>query len=344
MHPCTRDEAGFSEFKPFEYICVDAAGPLPVESIKYTHQATRETLGGNVYVFAFMCMATRWVRLYYAKERTQDVVYQLFHEFFYWVRSSRILIKNIGVTSKLLSDLGGEFTNKMIRSFCENWQIKHSFSATTCHHQNAHVERLFRTLWAMMNKLLFQGDVPWELWEFVLTHAVYCRNRMAYFISGQWVTPHFLVHGHECKHTNRVKIFYSQCWSVVDTIRTKFDVNSEELRWCGLAENIKGVICYRPSDGNVFVAGNVKTIENPNEYGKLLNMTVTAYDLQDSVEYKKLINFPEYIQTEPTVKRFDRIIKHQVQFSEDDEQSYAICLILTENQSTPFWIRLFATI
>ena len=115
-----------------------------------------------------------------------------------------------------------------------------------------------------------------------------------------------------------------------------------ELRWCGLAENIKGVICYRPSDGNVFVAGNVKTIENPNEYGKLLNMTVTAYDLQDSVEYKKLINFPEHIQTEPTVKRFDRIIKHQVQFSEDDEQSYAICLILTENQSTPFWIRLDA--
>ena len=319
----------FSNYDVFEYVCMDGSGPLPVES-----------LHGNYYVWAIMCLRSRWTELYYSKEKDQATIFVIFKQYLNKIKIRRGVIHSFGVTRRLLTDLGGEFTNKSMENLCEKEGIVHTFAATRMHHQNAHVERYFETLWSGMNRMIFTGDIPLFLWEEVCTHCNFLRNRIGYKTLDNMDDPYKIVHG---KHTNelaRCRILYSQCWVVTDSFQTKFAADADELRWMGLDENVRGSIVYRPRDKKVFTAGMLSVYENPDEYGKLLaNRNFTAFDIQDSREYKYYLERP-YISEEPVIKQFEEITNHKAFFSEDDEQAFALVEIRTKTQSKPFWTYL----
>ena len=233
----------FSHYSPFEYICMDGSGPLPVAS-----------LFGNRYIWAIMCLKSRWVKLYCTKNKTAKDIANVLQKFLAWVKSKRGKIGNLGVTSRLLTDLGSEFKNKLVEEILVNEAIAHTFAATAMHHQNAHIERNFRTMWRMMNRCMFTGDVPEELWELLAHHTVYLRNRIG-ISSLDMDSPYLLRFGHESTDLKRCRVFYSPCWPVTDSYYTKFNASADECKWVGLSEETRGTIVYRPRDRKVFVAG-----------------------------------------------------------------------------------------
>ena len=320
----------FSHFLPFEYVCIDGTGPLPIES-----------LHGNFYIWAVMCLSTRWVKLYFSRNKDQATVFVIFTEYVDWVSTqTKNNIENVSVTSKLLSDLGGEFRNKSMKGLCERRHIAHEFAATSMHHQNAHVERYFGTLWHGMNAVMFTGDIPPFLWEEIATHNTFIRNRVGYVTLDNMDNPYRLRFGYESRDLARCKVLYSQCWMVTDSYQPKFSAQEDELRWMGLSETIRGATVYRPRDRKTFVAGMLHVYENPNECGKLVTYpSFSAYDIQDTAEYKYLLRCP-YISEDPVIRQFEELLDHRSWFSEDDERTFGLVSIRTRTQSTPFWTRL----
>ena len=57
----------FEEYKPFEYVCADTSGPLPVEG-----QSRDGT--GLVYVWLIMCLKTRWARVYFSQRKDKQTL------------------------------------------------------------------------------------------------------------------------------------------------------------------------------------------------------------------------------------------------------------------------------
>jgi hypothetical protein len=230
--PVKETHQDFSHYLPFEFVCIDGTGPLPVES-----------LHGNFYIWAVMCLSTRWVKLYFSRNKDQATVFVVFNEFLDWVvTQTKNNIENVCVTSKLLSDLGGEFRNKSMKNLCERRHIAHEFAATSMHHQNAHVERYFGTLWHGMNAVMFTGDIPPFLWEEIATHNTFIRNRVGYVTLDNMDNPYRLRFGYESRDLARCRVLSSQCWVVTDSYQPKFDAQEDELRWMGLSETIKGAV------------------------------------------------------------------------------------------------------
>ena len=328
--PVKATHQDFSHYLPFQFVCIDGTGPLPVES-----------LHGNFYIWAVMCLATRWVKLYFSRNKDQATIFVIFNEFLDWVvTQTKNNIENVCVTSKLLSDLGGEFRNKSMKNLCERRHIAHEFAATSMHHQNAHVERYFGTLWHGMNAVMFTGDIPPFLWEEIATHNTFIRNRVGYVTLDNMDNPFRLRFGIESRDLARCRVLYSQCWMVTDSYQPKFDAQGDELRWMGLSETIRGATVYRPRDRKVFVASMLHVYENPNECGKLVTYpSFSAYDIQDTAEYKYLLRCP-YISEDPVIRQFIEILDHRSWFSEDDERTFGLVRIRTRTQSTPFWTRL----
>ena len=321
----------FSQYAPFEYVCMDGSGPMPFDS-----------LHGNRYVWAIMCLSTRWVKLYYSKNKTQKDIIKIFKRFQAYVAKWRRVISTFGLTAKLLTDLGGEFTGNEIARLLEQDGIRHIFAATAMHHQNAHVERLFRTIWNAMNKMMFTGDTPPFLWEEVCTHVVFIRNRLGY-AALKWRSPFYMCEGRESHDFKRLKIFYSPCWPVTDSYYNKFSATIAECKWVGLSEDVRGTIVYRPSDKKIFTAGMLTTFENPTEVGKLLNdRNLTAFDIQDSSAYKSLTNVPRDLVHESHVRTLSRIVSSRAIWHEHDEEHYALLRIVSRSNTTPYWITLAA--
>ena len=327
-------EQDFTNYEPFEFVCMDGTGPLPVESMH-----------GNYYIWAIMCLKTRWTELYFTRQKDQAEVFVIFNDFIDYIKTLSLKIKNVTVTKRLLTDLGGEFVNISMKSLCVKAGIYHEFAATRMHHMNAHVERYFQTLWSGMNKIMFTGDIPHELWEEIANHCCFVRNRIGYSTLDSFDSPYKIINGYESRDLKRCKIPYSQCWVVTDAHSPKFDAETDELRWLGIARSnrdqaVRGAIVYRPSDKKIFVAGMLHVFENPNEYGKLItDRTFTAYDIQDSREYRFYVDGP-FITENPVIKQFRKIVNHRAFFSEDDEQLYGLVQIITDTQSTPFWTYL----
>ena len=321
----------FTNYEPFEYVCMDGSGPMPFVS-----------LHGNRYVWAVMCLRTRWVKLYFSKKKTQIEIIKIIRKYQAYVKTWRRSLTTFGLTAKLLTDLGGEFTGKEIERLLTEDGVRHIFAATAMHHQNAHVERLFRTIWGSMNKMMFTGDAPPSLWEELCTHVVFIRNRLGY-AALDWQSPFFLCEGRESHDFKRLKIFYSPCWPVTDAYYNKFSATIQECKWVGLSEEVRGTIVYRPSDEKVFTAGMLTTFENPTDVGKLLNdRNLTAFDIQDSSAYKNLINVPRDLVEEPCVRSLTRIVSSRPIWHEDDEEHYALLQIISRRNSPPYWIKLSA--
>ena len=82
--PIKASHQDFSHYHPFQYVCMDGTGPLPVES-----------LHGNFYIWAVMCLSTRWVRVDFTKMKDQSETFVVFNRYIEWVNTnSRFNIEN----------------------------------------------------------------------------------------------------------------------------------------------------------------------------------------------------------------------------------------------------------
>ena len=322
----------FSAYGIFQYLAADTTGPLPVASID-----------GNRYIWAIMCLRTRWTTLYFSKSKDQVTCFLIFKQHIEKMKKMRVKILNISATDRLITDLGGEYVNKSLQNLCITENIQHATVAAKSH-LVAWIERYFATLWRSMNPTMFASNMPDNFWEHVALHCCFIRNRLGYRTLDNMESPYYLVNNHYPRDLKHVRIPWSSCWPVDDAFRTKLD-KTDEYKWIRLTsesdgEDCKGTLVYNPRTKQFMTSGRLHVVENINEYGKIINgYNISSFDLQDCQTYRNIARRP-VISTEPLIKSLVSIRNHRAWFDEDDEILRAMVEIVTETSAKPFWTHL----
>lgn len=127
---------------PFDTYHVDHLGPLPTTQKRYVH------------IFAVIDAFTKFVWLYPTKStNTAEVLDRL-------VRQSALVIffRN---PRRIISDQGAAFTSRDFKAYCEAEDIEHVTIVTGIPRGNGQIERLNRTLIAVLTKLSAQNPNQW---------------------------------------------------------------------------------------------------------------------------------------------------------------------------------------
>src|ERR1051325_1046501 len=128
-------------YSPFYQIGIDIVGPLP--------KTTQE----NKYIVVAIDYLTKWPEARALRQATAEEVSLFIYE---------DIICRHGCPSKILSDRGTHFNNKMIQELMQKFEIKHLFSTPYHPQTNGLVERFNRTLCESLAKL-GQGSDDWDL-------------------------------------------------------------------------------------------------------------------------------------------------------------------------------------
>ena len=111
--------------------------PMPVVGIfKRWHVdflSLKLTPDGYKYVLLFVDSASKWCEAFPTKNQEAETVAKLLYE---------NIISRFGCPDELLSDLGRQFTSKVLRAMCELYSIKQTFTSPYHPQTNAACERL----------------------------------------------------------------------------------------------------------------------------------------------------------------------------------------------------------
>ena len=95
---------------------------------------------------------------------------------------------------RVRSDNGSEFKNTRIDELCNEFRIRHQFSAKYTPQSNGLVERKKRTLIDMARSMLSEYNVSHSFWAKAINMACYCSNHL-YCQPLKEKTPYELLNG-----------------------------------------------------------------------------------------------------------------------------------------------------
>ena len=129
------------------------------------------TRGGNRYFITFIDDYLRFTYVYLLKHK--DDAFKVFKIYKNEVENQ--LRKRIKV---FRSDRGGEYFSNDFNNFCEEHGIIHECSAPRTLEQNGLAERKNRTFLEMINAILLNVELPFNLWGEALFVACHILNRI----------------------------------------------------------------------------------------------------------------------------------------------------------------------
>ena len=138
--PCA-PMGGITANRPFEKISWDIMGPLPMSS------------KGNRYILVITDLFSKWVEAFPMRSTdTESLATILINE----------VVCRYGVPQYLHSDQGVNLTSKVIQSLCKQLGIQRTQSSPYHPQGNGQVERLNRTLEAMLSKMVKENQRDWD--------------------------------------------------------------------------------------------------------------------------------------------------------------------------------------
>ena len=138
--PCA-PMGGITANRPFEKISWDIMGPLPMSS------------KGNRYILVITDLFSKWVEAFPMRSTdTESLATILINE----------VVCRYGVPQYLHSDQGANLTSKVIQSLCKQLGIQRTQSSPYHPQGNGQVERLNRTLEAMLSKMVKENQRDWD--------------------------------------------------------------------------------------------------------------------------------------------------------------------------------------
>jgi Integrase zinc binding domain/Integrase core domain len=156
---------------PFEKIGIDLIGPLPITSNQ------------NRYIVVAIDYGTKWAEARAIKDAAATTIVPFLYE---------DIICRHGFPKELISDRGTTFANELIRTLCQNYQIKHHLSAPYHPQTNGLVERLNRTLCESIAKFV---QLHKNEWDFYLPSVLFAYRTMQQ--SATKFTPFYLTYGRQ---------------------------------------------------------------------------------------------------------------------------------------------------
>ena len=149
-----------STSKAFELMHIDLFGPTTYTSIR-----------GNKYGFIIVDDFTRYTWVFFLGDKSD--VFATFKSFVKGIHNEfETTIK------KVRSDNGSEFKNTRIDELCDEFGIRHQFSAKYTPQSNGLVERKNRTLIDMARSMLSEYNVSHSFWAEAINTACYYSNRL----------------------------------------------------------------------------------------------------------------------------------------------------------------------
>ena len=147
-----------STSKAFELMHMDLFGPTTYTSI-----------GGNKYGFVIVDDFTRYTWVFFLVDKSD--VFTTFKTFI-----KRIQNEFETTIKKVKSDNGSEFNDTIIDELCDEFGIRHHFSAKYTPQSNGLVERKNRTLIDMARSMLSEYNVSHSFWAEAINTACYYSN------------------------------------------------------------------------------------------------------------------------------------------------------------------------
>ncbi|CAN1825758.1 Retrovirus-related Pol polyprotein from transposon TNT 1-94 [Linum perenne] len=198
--------------------------------------ASSSSLGGKSYVFVLVDDFSRysWIFMLSSKDET-------FSKFKNFVR--RVQNEKNKVINEIRSDHGGEFENHDFENLCNDYGIRHNFSAPRTPQQNGVVERKNRTLVEIARTLLHDFGLPKIFWGEAVNTACYITNR-ALVRSRLKKTPYEIWKGRK-PNIGYFRPFGCKCFilNTKDQLG-KFDAKSDEGIFLGYSDLSKAYRVY----------------------------------------------------------------------------------------------------
>jgi transposase InsO family protein len=132
---------------------------------------TYTSIGGNKYGFVIMDDFTRYTWVVFLVDKSD--VFDIFKTFI-----KRVHNEFETTIKKLRSDNGSEFKNTKIDELCDEFGIRHQFSAKYTPRFNGLAERKNRTLIDMARSMLSEYNVSHSFWAEAINRACFYSNRL----------------------------------------------------------------------------------------------------------------------------------------------------------------------
>ena len=158
---------------PFEKIGIDLIGLLPL------------TKNNNRYIVVVIDYGTKWAEARAIPDAAATTIVPFLYE---------DIICRHGFPKEIISDRGTTFANELIRTLCQNYQIKHHLSAPYHPQTNGLVERLNRTLCESIAKFV---QLHKNEWDFYLPSVLFAYRTMQQ--SATKFTPFYLTYGRQAR-------------------------------------------------------------------------------------------------------------------------------------------------
>lgn len=255
---CTTCLMGKQTRLPFNNIGSRATQPLQLVHSDLCGPMDQESLGGMKYFITFIDDYTRRVHVYFLKNKLN--ILEVFKD--YKSRVENELEYKIKVVR---SDNGKEYCNKDFENFLRRQGIEHQTSTPYSPQQNGLAERMNRTLVERAKCMLFDAQLPKQLWAEALATAAYIINRSP-TKSIQGKTPMEMWSGKKPNLSN-IKIFGSEVMTQVPKEkRQKWDSKSRKLIFVGYCEFSKGYRVLDPDNNKIIKTRDVIFLENVDKY------------------------------------------------------------------------------
>jgi transposase InsO family protein len=209
-----------STSKAFELLHMGLFGPTTYTSI-----------GGNKYGFVIVDDDTRYAWVFFLVDKSD-----MFATFKTFIK--RIHNEFETTIKKVRSDNGSKFKNTRIEDLCDEFRIRHQFSAKYTPQSNGLVERKNRTLIYMARSMLSEYNMSHSFWVEAINTACYCSNRL-YCHPMIEKSPYELLNGRKA-NIAYFRVFGCKCYILKKGTRlSKFEKKCDECFLLGYSTTSK---------------------------------------------------------------------------------------------------------
>jgi transposase InsO family protein len=169
------------------------------------------------------------------------------------------------------SDNGSEFRNTRVDKLCDEFRIKHQFSAKYSPQSNGLVKRKNKTLIDMARSMLSEYNMSHSFWAKAINTACYCSNRL-YCHPMMEKTPYELLNR---RKSNIVyfRVFRCKCYILKKCIRlSKFEKKCDEGFLLGYSTTSKAYRVWNLASGTLEEVHDVKFDETNGSQDKNENL------------------------------------------------------------------------
>ncbi|KAJ2965493.1 hypothetical protein NUW54_g14102 [Trametes sanguinea] len=204
---------------------------------------------GEYYFTLFTDVCTRYATRYFSTDKKHQLdavrAYRAFLK-----TQKNVRLKTIRV------DNGKEFVNRSIKQFLRAHGTQLELTAPHSSAQNGIAERSFLTVLNAARAMLFEANLPTNLWPEAVNYAVYLKNRAPTRALPN-KTPFEAFWGHK-PNVSHLREFGAPCWVLrQDTSLHKLARKSRLCRFLGFSEESRAYRLYDPATRQVITSRNV---------------------------------------------------------------------------------------